>query len=428
MSHLKRTKTTMMVESRTMRMSRNTGPVRLTAGVSLLAAVILLFGTAPGILAQEPDTTGTAADTMMMFEEQPGDSLAPDVFEMFDEDTEPMDADSMMADTTMSDTMMMDMMMPDSLMQDSLGGFGTMPDSVMVDSLGMPIYGQVMTPPPAMMAPANMKWISAGPLPDPLRKFRDTEQEVAWTNGFYIDENEVTNAEFADFLSSGYENRVFFDERMYITEVEDGVFVADEGREDLPVSFVSWFGAFAYSQSVGKSLPTEEEWILACLGSYDDNDLTMFYPWGQTKPDSIQANLLDVTRIGAPENVRSYPSSITPTGLYDMAGNVSEWTLTNFKVRAQPTMDEETAEYENPNLVGEQSLLPDSTGADSLNVINVGPQAAEEEVDTTVRFVIKGGSYLDPPANVQLNRRATRFPHERYQYVGFRCVRREGTR
>ncbi|MCB2213553.1 formylglycine-generating enzyme family protein [bacterium] len=428
MSHLKRTNTTMMVESRTMRMSRNTGPVRMTAGVSLLAAVILLFGAAPAIHAQEPDTTGTAADTMMMFEEQPGDTLAPDVFEMFDEDTESMEPDSMMADTTMSDTIMMDMMIPDSLMQDSLGGFGTMPDSVMVDSLGMPIYGQAMTPPPALMAPENMKWISAGTLPDPLRKFRDTEQEVAWTNGFYIDENEVTNAEFADFLSSGYENRVFFDERMYITEVEDGVFVADEGREDLPVSFVSWFGAFAFSQSVGKSLPTEEEWILACLGSYDDNDLTMYYPWGQTKPDSIQANLLDVSKIGAPENVRSYPSSITPTGLYDMAGNVSEWTLTNFKVRAQSSMDEETAEYENPNLVGEQSLMPDSTGADSLNVINVGPQAAEEEVDTTVRFVIKGGSYLDPPANAQLNRRATRFPHERYQYVGFRCVRREGTR
>ncbi|HEX04485.1 MAG TPA: hypothetical protein ENH10_04925, partial [Bacteroidetes bacterium] len=165
-----------------------------------------------------------------------------------------------------------------------------------------------------------------------------------------------------------------------------------------------------------------EEWILACLGSYNDENLTRWYPWGQANPDSIQANLLNTDIIGSPTYVGSYPGYSNVTGLYDMAGNVAEWTITNFAQR-QPANTEDVGEFDNPD------VSPVETNMDSTATGFQQTDAnTEEDLDTSIRFVVKGGSYLDPPSNTQLNRRITRFPHERYQYVGFRCVRREGTR
>jgi formylglycine-generating enzyme required for sulfatase activity len=407
-----------MVESQPMHRSQYTPLVKSSAAVSLLAAVILMFVAIPAVLAQDADTTATVQDsTLMLNDPVLEEELSSDVIE----------ADTSMVDSPELFDAIMDTTLQDSLTDESVM---TETDSLQVEVMDIDssaAYDPFALPPdPIFAAPDGMVWISPGKLPDPLRKFRDEDVQVAWSNGYYMDEHEVSNEEFANFLSSNFDNGIYFDERMYITEVVDGVFVADEGREDMPVTFVNWFGAFGYSQWAGKSLPTEEEWILACMGIYEDQDLTKWYPWGQADPETIQANLLDITTIGSPTPVMSYPSSMTSNGLYDMAGNVAEWTLTNFTmIKASDMTSSEDSEYENPTVVSQQVTESDSTTADSLNV----PVTVQEEsFDTSLRFVVKGGSYLDPPINMQLNRRSTRFPHERYQYVGFRCVRREGNR
>jgi len=440
-----------LVESQSMHKSHNTPPVHFTAPVSFLVAVILMFIGISAVHAQEADTTAAVQDTTLMLDESVMDEEVVDdpIIDTFEADTTVVDTaqtldesvmdeeviddpviDTFEADTTVVDTVDLFDAVLDTAFQDTATDESMFfeADSVFMDSLVVEDSDTVQTyelftppPEPVYSGPEDMVWISAGKLPDPLRKFREEELEVAWTNGFYMDEHEVTNEEFANFLSSDFENAIFFDERMYITQVVEGVFVADEGRETMPVTFVNWFGAFAYAQWAGKSLPTEEEWILACFGIYTNEDLTKWYPWGQADPETIQANLLDASRIGAPKATMTYPTSMTATGLYDMAGNVAEWTLTNFTLTKAVDDD---AEYENPTLVSQQIVESDTTASDTTAVI----AAPEEDVDMSLRFVIKGGSYLDPPSNVQLNRRATRFPHERYQYVGFRCVMREGNR
>lgn len=326
----------------------------------VVLATLLIAAVPLSAAAQEPDTTAARADTLFPAGVEPDTTAAPF-------DVPP--AGPQMMDTSAVDT-----------------GAGAATAAPTVTPLG---------PPPGMVR------IQPGRLPDPLRQLRDEGEAVGWSQGFDIDRHEVTNKQFARFLSAGANNAIFFDERMYITETTPGTFVADEGKDTLPVTFVNWFGAYAYAEWAGKSLPTEEEWVLACLGSYSDQDLTMWYPWGQTDPDSIDANLLDPSRIGRPDSVGSHPLSDAPGGISDMAGNVAEWTLTSLS---------------SEGAMGRQAV-PDTLRMDATGAA---------PIDSTLRFVVKGGSFLDPPINTQLNRRATRYPDERYHYVGFRCVRRQG--
>lgn len=368
-----------------------------------------LFDTVDPIVDDEAvaDTLDAMQDTM--------DEAMDDAADMMQDDSLMTDPDSMMDD----DSIMMD---PDSLMMDGEAAMDTMmaaPDSMMIDTMGdtpMPMDAMGADTSGAVSDPfastptsyTSQVRIPAGSLPDPNRRFRGEDAGEGYTPGFTIDRNEVTNAEFARFLSANASHEMFFDERMYITRSESGSYSADQGWGDFPVVFVDWYGAYAYAQWAGKSLPTEEEWILAALGSFNSQDLTSYYPWGQTNPDSVDANLLDPTTIPAPAAVGSHQGSNTITGIADMAGNVAEWTLTNF-VRQRTFGESDEG-------LRETAVIPDSLAAGSAMP------------DSTLRFVVKGGSFMDPAANTQLNRRSTRFPDERSQYVGFRCITREGSR
>jgi formylglycine-generating enzyme required for sulfatase activity len=199
---------------------------------------------------------------------------------------------------------------------------------------------------------------------------------------FYLDRTEVTNRQFACFLSSADSNAVYHDRRMNILMVKPGVYRARLGKELEPVTFVNWFGAWSFARWAGKTLPTEEDWVLAALGSAALPDTGSIYPWGTEPADGARANGLNINGFPVPHPVGSHPAGATTSGLLDMAGNVAEWTTT-----------EETLS------------LPDST---------------------TKRFmVIKGGSFLDPVENLTLTARAARDPHECLGSVGFRCLIRD---
>ena len=92
------------------------------------------------------------------------------------------------------------------------------------------------------------------------------------------------------------------------------------GRDNHPVNYVDWNQARAYCQSRGGDLPTEAQWEYAARGT--DGRI---YPWGNTAP----ASQLCWNRFPSPGftcPVQSYPSGNSPFGLFDMAGNVWEWT------------------------------------------------------------------------------------------------------
>jgi sulfatase modifying factor 1 len=165
-------------------------------------------------------------------------------------------------------------------------------------------------------------------------------------SAFWIDEHEVTNRQFAEFVA----------ETRYLTTAEqvgEGyVFQAEQniwnavpgadwrhptgpsstitGRDAEPVVQVSWFDALAYAQWAGKRLPTEAEWEYSARGGLAD----AVYPWGTFEKESgrCQANYwqgrfpyANLTEDGfafrAP--VGSFPAN--GYELYDMAGNVWEW-------------------------------------------------------------------------------------------------------
>jgi len=132
-------------------------------------------------------------------------------------------------------------------------------------------------------------------------------------SSFWIQEHEVTNAEFRRF-------------RPNHPSVDD--------PDDLPVQYVQWDEAVAYAASLGGSLPTEAQWEYAARGQGGRP-----YPWGDTNPTCALARYFDCRPRGA-VFVMSLPAGATPDGVYDLAGNVAEWVMDRYgPYQAGPVRD-----------------------------------------------------------------------------------------
>ena len=185
-------------------------------------------------------------------------------------------------------------------------------------------------------------YIMGSPTSEP-RWSSETQHQVTLTRNFHMSTYEITNEQYARFLN---ENHIGADGKMAASETyADKVLVYDSsaqsagfncgvnyvsgqwqpvsGKENYPVIFVSWYGAYEYAKWIGGNLPTEAQWEYACragtttICSFGTNrNLLGDYAW------------YNVNSAGSTHPVgEKLPN---PWGLYDMYGNVDEWCLDIF--------------------------------------------------------------------------------------------------
>ena len=185
-----------------------------------------------------------------------------------------------------------------------------------------------------------------------------------------------------------------------------------EGLDEHPVVHVAWRDVCAYADWAGLDLPTEAEWELACRGGLDGAE----YAWGDelTPAGRRLANVwqgqfpwqnLALDGWARTSPVGAYPPN--GFGLYDMIGNVWEWTK----------------DWWSSGAPARGCCVP----RNPLGGVEADSCDARELPARIPRKVLKGGSHLCAPSYCRRYRPAARHAHPidtSTSHVGFRCVRR----
>lgn len=161
--------------------------------------------------------------------------------------------------------------------------------------------------------------------PQPLPS---SEGMVKIEAGDYVLGSTKPDASHVEFLTEATTLAAFWIDAYGVTNAEYKVFVDQTGhaqpaswpgKPKYPVRGVTWDDAVAYCAWAHKRLPAEAEWEAAARGPGPNPPL---YPWGDDP--TADGKIDDLPRTGTYE-VGAFPFNKSPTGVYDMTGNVWEW-------------------------------------------------------------------------------------------------------
>ena len=189
-------------------------------------------------------------------------------------------------------------------------------------------------------------------------------------------------------------------------------------KETHPVVHIAYEDAEAYAQWAGKELPTEAEWEFAARGGlisknfcWGDEDVQLTKPMANTWQGLFPFENLLVDKFEGTSPVGSFAPN--GYGLYDMAGNVWEWTC-DWYLR---NIDSSTEKHK-------------SCCTPAINPKVISPDASYDPCQPQVKIprkVIKGGSHLCAPNYCLRYRPAARQPQmidTAMNHLGFRCIKR----
>ena len=148
------------------------------------------------------------------------------------------------------------------------------------------------------------EWISENEMP----------QHVVYLDGFWMDETEVTNAQYGKCVQGGVctpPHRT--------SSYSKPEYYGNPEFDNFPVIFADWSQAKAYCEWAGRRLPTEAEWEKAARGMD-----ARLYPWPSDKKGNYFANFTFYDNED-PVAVKTYMHGVSPYGIYEMSGNVYEW-------------------------------------------------------------------------------------------------------
>lgn len=180
-------------------------------------------------------------------------------------------------------------------------------------------------------------------------------------------------------------------------------------RMDHPVVHIAWEDAVAYANWAGKRLPTEAEWEYAARGGLDRQSFVwggVFKPEGNFMANTFQGRFPDINQGSdgfiATSPVDSYPAN--GYGIYDMAGNVWEWTADWYHANYYRELKKQGQPVINPK----------------------GPEKSFDPIEPSiVKRVQKGGSFLCTDqycSRYMPGARGKGDPNTSSNHVGFRLV------
>jgi formylglycine-generating enzyme required for sulfatase activity len=181
----------------------------------------------------------------------------------------------------------------------------------------------------------------------------------------------------------------------------DGPGSSIDGKDTHPVVQVAWDDAIAYAAWKGARLPTEAEWEFAARGGLARAE----YAWGDAAldPDHPQAHIYQGTFPTRPAGTKPV-GALAPNGygLYDMSGNVWEWTADWFR--------------------------PDAYARDGARGIvrnPTGPEGPDTRPGAMAARVLRGGSFLCSDSycrGYRVSARSSAAPDSGASHIGFRIV------